>query len=94
LIENFATDRQKQNQYDLADYLIEQQKEINQTNEFIDRYNFAVDKTQACAALPQKLRTILEERISIIEIDGNLSRIEAERTAAAPENIRRIILNL
>ena len=94
LIENFATDEQKRNQYDLADYLINQQTEINEVNEFIDRYNFAVDKTQACAALPRKLRTILEERISIIEIDGNLSRIEAERAATAPESMRRIIPSL
>ncbi len=39
LIENHATDEQKESGYDLADYLIEQQKEINQTNDFVDRYN-------------------------------------------------------
>ena len=94
LIENFATDQQKRNQYDLADYLINQQTEINELNEFIDRYNFAVDKTQACATLPRELKTILEETISIIEINGNLSRIEAERVATAPESMRRIIPSL
>jgi transcription elongation factor Elf1 len=94
LIESFATDQQKRNQYDLADYLIEQQTEINEINEFIDRYNFAVDKTQACTTLPRELKTILEETISIIEINGNLSRTEAERVATAPESMRRIIPSL
>lgn len=33
LIEKFATAGQKENQYDLADYLIEQQKDVNKTNQ-------------------------------------------------------------
>ncbi len=94
LIENFATDQQKRNQYDLADYLINQQTEINEINEFIDSYNFAVDKTQACAVLPHELKTILEETISIIEINGNLSRIEAETIAYTPDYLRSVVMSI
>jgi hypothetical protein len=87
LIETHATDEQKANGYDLADYLINQQSEINETNEKLelvlnDEFLFG------------ELETIQNERISIIEFDGNLSRIEAERAANTPENIRQIILSL
>ncbi len=43
LIENRATDEQKANGYDLPDYLIGEQNEINEINEFIDRFNAKLD---------------------------------------------------
>jgi hypothetical protein len=63
LIENHATTEQKTNGYDLADYLILQQKEINELNE----------KTESVLndeSLFMQLETIQTERISIIEFDG------------------------
>jgi hypothetical protein len=90
LIENFATDEQKRNQYDLADYFIEQQREINQINEFIDSYNSRYESTDE--AKYADFETILDERISIVEIGGNLSRIEAETVVAnAPDYLERVV---
>jgi hypothetical protein len=43
LIEDCATDEQRANGYDLADYLIEEQPQINEQNSFADKYNAAVD---------------------------------------------------
>jgi hypothetical protein len=66
LIENHATDEQKRNQYDLADYFIEQQREINQINRFIDSYNSRYESTDE--AKYADFETILDERISIVEL--------------------------
>ncbi len=94
LIENHATDEQKEGGFDLADYLISQQIEINQFNNFADRYNAKLETVLDDKSLMRDFETVLDERISINEIDGNLSRIEAETIAIAPENIRRIVLKL
>jgi hypothetical protein len=90
LIENQATDEQKRNQYDLADYFIEQQREINRINRFIDSYNSKYESTDE--ANYADFETILDERISIIEFDSNLSRREAEKVVAgAPDYLERVI---
>lgn len=94
LIENCATDRQKQNQYDLADYLIEQQKEINQTNEFIDSYNSKLELVLNDETLKRDFQTILDEQLSVLIINGNLSEIEADTQITKSENFRRIVLSL
>ncbi|MBA4183187.1 MAG: hypothetical protein H0X49_04155 [Acidobacteria bacterium] len=94
LIETHATDEQKESGFDLADYLINQQIEINQFNTFVDRYNAKLKTVLDDKSLMRDFETILDERISIIEIEGNLSRIEAETIATAPENIRRVVLKL
>lgn len=94
LVENHATIEQKANGYDLADYLINQQIEINRANEYIDSYNAKLDNVLSNENLFNDFQTIVEERISIFEIDGNLSRIEAEKVATMPENIRQIVTGL
>jgi hypothetical protein len=91
LIENRATSEQKVNGYDLADYLISQQTRINEVNKLIDLYNSGVDIAKDCQTLSQELKTILNERISIIKIHDNLSWAEAERAATTPENIQEIV---
>jgi hypothetical protein len=91
LIENRATDEQKTNGYDLADYLISQQTRINEVNKLIDLYNSGVDIAKDCQTLSQELKTILNERISIIKVHDNLSWAEAERAATTPENIQEIV---
>jgi hypothetical protein len=59
LIENHATDEQKANGYDLADFLINEQTEINQTNDFIDRYNAKLEiiSSDALAAFDDETRS-------------------------------------
>ncbi len=44
LIEHNATDEDRAAQVDLADYLINKQREINQHNFYVDKYNAAVDR--------------------------------------------------
>jgi hypothetical protein len=43
LIERRATDEQKAEGYDVADYLIQQQREINDYNEFVDAHNSKIE---------------------------------------------------
>jgi hypothetical protein len=87
LIENFASSEQKQNQYDLADYLIEQQNEINKTNS-------KLEMVLSDESLFAKLETVVNERISILEIDGNLSRTEAETIAYTPDYLRSVVMSI
>jgi hypothetical protein len=86
LIENFATDQQKQNQYDLADYLINQQKEINQTNSKLE----AVFNDQSLFA---DFNLILNEQKAIAIYNG-LSETEAERISRQPGNVRSVALSV
>jgi hypothetical protein len=43
-IETEATDEQKAEGYDLADYLIQQQRAVNEYNEFVDAHNLRIDE--------------------------------------------------
>jgi hypothetical protein len=94
LIENFATCEQRRNQYDLADYLIEQQQEINQSNEFIDDYNTKLGAVLSEQSLFAELETILDEQKAILMDSGNLSEDEAEGQITRKENLRNIVLSL
>ncbi len=94
LIENYATDEQKAEGYDLADYLINQQNEINELNEFIDSYNSKVDLVLNDEKLKQDFETILDEQKSVLIINGGLSEIEAERICTQPENLQSIVLGV
>ncbi len=94
IIENHATDEQKANGYDLADYLINQQKQIIESNHFVDSYNCKLKTVLSDEKLFEIFETILDEQISILMIDGNLSRIETEQIANAPNNLRRIVQSL
>jgi hypothetical protein len=93
LIENHATDEQKTNGYDLADYLINQQVEINQTNNFIDRYNAKLEMVLNDESLLTDFETILDEQDAIAIYNG-LSEAEAEQLFAQPENIRAVVLSV
>ncbi len=62
LIENNATDKQKANGYDIADYLIEQQNEINQSNEIIDSCNAKLETVLNDESLLNDFYTILDEQ--------------------------------
>jgi hypothetical protein len=87
LIESHATAEQKANGYDLADYLINQQTEINRSNALIDRFN-ANDK-----AMLKDVNIILNEQKAIAVYNG-LSELEAERICTQPENLRSVALSV
>ncbi len=67
LIEKQATDAERANGADLADYLIREQTAINEHN----------------GQTPGELETILQERIAIMIFDGGLSEAEAVQIANA-----------
>jgi hypothetical protein len=93
LIENFATDQQKQNQYDLADYLIDQQKEINQTNASIDAFNTKLAHVLNDESLFADFNSILDEQKAIAIYNGK-TETEAERICTQPENVRNVALSV
>ncbi len=86
LIETFATGEQKAGGYDLANYLIEQQTEINKTNA-------KIEMVLNDESLFADFETILAEQKAIILYDGEQSEIEADAIVTRPENLRRTILN-
>ncbi len=88
LIENHATAEQKTNGYDLADYLINQQTEINRSNALIDRFN-ANDK-----AMLKDVNIILNEQKAVLLSYGGLSETEVEGICTQPENLRSVALSV
>ena len=94
LIENHATGEQKANGYDLADLLINQQREINQINSYVDSYNTKLETILNDETLNQDFETILNEQKAVLVIDGKLSELEAERLITSIENLRNIVLSL
>ncbi len=93
LIENFATDEQKRNQYDLADYLIEQQKEINEFNELTDLFNTKLEMVLNDESLKRDFETILDEQKAIAIYNGE-SETEAERICTQPQNVQSVVMSI
>jgi hypothetical protein len=94
VVENRATAEQKANGYDLADYLIEEQKQIIEFNTFADKYNLAVDSILQNEALLREFdRAINSEIEGLIQVD-KLTRAEAESKVLRPENIRQVIYEI
>jgi transcription elongation factor Elf1 len=93
LIENHATASQRAAGYDLADYLIEQQREINSANEFVDFYNSAVDAVLSDEALLDQFETILEEQKAIAMLSGATTSA-ADATVCSSTNLTQIVLSL
>ena len=91
LIENYGTDAQKADGYDLADYLIERANRINQLNENYDDYNTKLQKVLNDEILFQEFDSMLDEQKAVMIIDGGLSEIEAEKIVCNMPNFRRIV---
>ena len=91
LLENLATDAQKENGDDLADYLINEQQSINQLNSFADRYNSALDELLNNADLHSKFEELRRKQKEALMIDGNLSEDEAEQRINDFDTIRRTV---
>jgi hypothetical protein len=89
LIESHATDAQREGGYDLADFLINEQTEINQFNNFVDRYNAKLEMVLSDERLKRDFETILNEQKAIAIYNGE-SETEAERICRQPENLRSV----
>ncbi len=98
LIESHATNEQKADGYDLADYLIERQIERLQierlqTNNFIDKYNARLETVLNDKSLFADFNSILDEQKAILVYNG-LSEIEAETQITKVENLRNVVLSV
>jgi hypothetical protein len=94
LIEDHATEEQRQNGFDLADYLIEQQREINQSNDFVEHYNAKLKTVLKDEKLIRDFETILDEQKAVAVINGEISEAECEALCTKPSNVRRVVLSL
>jgi hypothetical protein len=74
--------------------LLQQQDKDRHYNEYVDAYNEKVERVLRDEDLFEQFNVLLDERIAIIEIDGNLSRVEAETIATEAEIIRLLVLSL
>jgi hypothetical protein len=86
LIESHATAEQKANGYDLADYLINQQKEINDKNA-------KLETVLNDESLFSELEMIIEEQKAIAIYNGE-SEAEAERICTQSDNLRSVVMSL
>jgi len=87
LIENFATDEQKRNQYDLADYLINEQRQINRANKFIDFYNTKLEAVLNDESLFNEFNLILDEQ-KAVAVYNDATESEAERIYTQADYLR------
>ncbi len=93
LIENHATTEHKADGYDLADYLINQQAEINEFNEFIDSYNSKLERILNDESLLTDFNLILNDQKAIAIYNG-LTDTQAESKCTQPENVRSVALSV
>lgn len=94
LIERLATDAEKGKGFDIADYLINRQKEINQCNYFINFYNSKLEKVLNDEKLFENFETILDEQKAVLMINGGLPENEAEIQVMKFDNLREIVLSV
>jgi hypothetical protein len=87
LIENFATDEQKANGYDLADYLINEQTERHAHNWRADNCNYKIEKVLNDESLFAVFNSILDEQKAIAIYNG-LSELEAEKQCTQADFMR------
>lgn len=91
LIETLATDAEKAEKPDIADYLIKTQIEKNR---FVNFYNSKLETVLNDEKLFNDFETILDEQIAVRMIAGNLPEAEAEAMVYALDNLREIVLSV
>ena len=95
LIEINGTASEKENGFDLADYLIDEQIDrLEEQNNFADFYNAKLEKVLENEELLADLDKILDEQKSILIIDGKVTENEAESQVTRAENVRNVVLSL
>lgn len=78
-IDRSATDEEKQNGFDLADYLDRQHREINDYNKFVDEFNAKVDAILTDAERQTRFDELCSEREAIAGIPFGSLSVEAAR---------------
>jgi hypothetical protein len=92
-VETEATDAEKVEGSDVADFLIQQQRGRNENNKYVDSYNSKLEHVLNDESLLADFNSILDEQKAILVYNG-LSEIEAEMQITQLENFRSIILSL
>jgi hypothetical protein len=88
LIERRASDEEKENGFDLADYLIPAGwRDVEETNA-------AIDRVKREPHLWREFKARIKERLAIIEFDGNLSRREAFAVVTESDALRTLALEI
>lgn len=91
LIEKAATDAEKAEGYDLADYLIAEQTEINNFNEIADAHSAQLAKVLSDENLMNNFNEVFDAQKANLVLYGNLSQREAEEKGSQFENVRKIV---
>ena len=94
LIENHAQEYGKPKGYDLADYLIEKQTEINAHNRFVDKYNASVEKVLRNENLFHRFNRLLDERQAHLMLYGGMNKDEAEKRISDLSFVRDAVLKV
>jgi hypothetical protein len=94
LLEESVSPEEKQNGFDLADYLINEAGKIFQHNSFVDFYNARLERVLQDESLVSEAETIIAEQTAILTIDGGIPELKAVELATEAENLRRIVLSL
>lgn len=81
-IDRIATEDEKKNGFDLADYIHREQCRIHEFNRYADDYNRKVDSILSSADLQKEFEIICAEREAIMEVPFN---------SLQPENLREIV---
>ena len=94
LIENHATEQQKANGYDLADYLIEEQTSINRHNRVVDKYNSALEKVLSDENSFREFNRLLDERQAHLMLYGGLAKDEATEKVSDLSFVSDVVLKI
>jgi hypothetical protein len=94
LINANASDTERINGFDLADYLISEQTEINDQNKIITSINEKLSIVENDADLFEQFNTILDEQKAILIIDGQTPELEAEAIVSNSNNVRSVVMSL
>lgn len=92
LIENHATIEQKADGYDLTDYLINQQKEVNELNETHGSYNTKLEIVLNDESLKRDFETFLTNRKRLLCITTDYPKMKPKEYTTELQNLRQIIL--
>lgn len=94
LIETHATEQEKADQVDLADYLIDLQRQMNAFNKEVDEYNAKVARVMNDPALLEEFEYLIEERKAILVYEGGLSEEAAEAYISEPHFVRELVRSI
>lgn len=92
-VEKRATDAEKVEGFDLADYLIMEMTKTNYFGSFAEIYNAALEAVLADEKILDNVETILDEQKTIL-INRGMSETEAEIFITNFDNVRKVVMSV